>query len=111
MDNFPAFMRSPLNRIDQSKQYSKDIEGYVYNGADGSQMAFWTCYSAGEAAEHTHEYDEYFTVVQGEYTVIIKGEETTYKKGEECYIPKGIPHSGRRISGTRTIHCFGGKRI
>lgn len=111
MQDFPSFMKNPLNLVPSSNQYSNDIEGYYFNGADGSQVAYWTCYKEGDAAEHTHDYDEYFVVVQGEYTVIINGTETTYKKGEECFIPKGTPHSGRRIAMTRTIHCFGGKRI
>ena len=31
-------------------------------------------------------------------------------KGDEYYIPKNIPHAGKFIAGTRTIHYFGGKR-
>jgi quercetin dioxygenase-like cupin family protein len=111
MNDFPPFMKNPLNQVDKTSQYSKDIEGYYYTANDGSQMAYWTCYSAGDAAEHTHEYDEYFIVAQGEYTTIINGQETAYKKGEECFIPKGTPHAGRRSAMTRTIHCFGGQRI
>ena len=61
--------------------------------------------------EHAHDYDEYFTVVEGQYTVIIDNKETTIRTGQECYIPKGTPHAGRSVAGTRTIHCFGGKRI
>jgi mannose-6-phosphate isomerase-like protein (cupin superfamily) len=111
MNDFPEFMKNPLNRIDKAKQYTDDIEGYVFQGKDGSQIAYWICHKDRDSAEHTHEYDEYFVVVQGEYTVIIDGSEMVYDKGSECYIPKGTPHSGLSKAGTRTIHCFGGKRI
>jgi hypothetical protein len=45
VEEFPAFMRNPANRIRRSSQYTKDIEGYVFDGADGSQMAFWTFFA------------------------------------------------------------------
>jgi quercetin dioxygenase-like cupin family protein len=108
---FPEFMRRPANRISRESQYTEGIEGYVFTGADGSQMAFWTCYQDRASKEHTHDYDEYFVVVQGTYTVIISGKEEPYEAGRECYIPKGTPHSGKAVAGTRTIHCFGGKRV
>ncbi len=108
---FPPFMRSPLNRIGRQSQYTEGIDGYYFTGADGNQMAHWTCYHYRDSQEHTHEFDEYFVVVQGKYTIIIDGRETPYEKGQECYIPKGTAHSGRAIAGTRIIHCFGGKRV
>lgn len=111
MNEFPEFMKNPLNRIGKISQYTDDIEGYVFNGADGSQMAYWTCHQYRDSKEHTHDFDEYFVVVQGLYTIIINGKEEPICAGQECYIPKGIPHSGRAIAGTRTIHCFGGKRV
>ena len=111
MNDFPGFMKNPLNRIDKTKQYRDDIEGYVFQGKDGSQIAYWTCHKDQDSAEHTHEYDEYFIVAQGECAAIINGSERVYDKGSECYIPKGTPHSGRSKAEARTIHCFGGKRI
>ncbi len=111
MKEFPEFMRNPANRIDEASQYTDGLEGYVFNGAGGGQMAFWTCYHDRDSKEHTHDYDEYFVVVQGRYTVIIGGKEEQIDVGQEYYIPKGTPHSGKAVAGTRTIHCFGGKRI
>ena len=111
MREFPAFMRNPVNLIDKESQYTDGIEGYVFNGADGSQMAFWTHYHDRDSKEHTHDFDEYFVVVQGLYTVIVGKEEKHIEVGQEYYIPKGTPHSGRAIAGTRTIYCFGGKRV
>ena len=104
-------MKNPLNRIDKTAQYTEEIDGYVFNGADKSQMAFWTCYQDRDSKEHAHEYDEYFVIVHGQYTVIMNDKEETLRPGQECFIPKGTPHSGRSLAGTRTIHCFGGKRV
>jgi len=111
MNEFPEFMKIQANLIAKTAQHTDEIEGYVFNGADGSQMAFWTCYKGRDTKEHAHDYDEYFTVVEGQYTVVIDNKETTIRTGQECYIPRGTPHAGRSIAGTRTIHCFGGKRI
>lgn len=65
MDAFPEFMRDPANRIARSNQATPGVEGYVFDGADQSQMAFWTCTQAAASAEHVHEFDEYMLVVQG----------------------------------------------
>ena len=110
MENFPEFMRNPANRIDPASQHTAGIEGYVYDGADGSQMAFWTIPDGGVSAEHTHDYDEYFVVVQGRYTVIMGEERIAVNPGEEMFIPMGVPHGGEALPGTRTIHAFGGRR-
>jgi hypothetical protein len=42
MKEFPDFMRNPGNKIDSKSQYTPGIEGYVFDGDDESQMAFWT---------------------------------------------------------------------
>jgi hypothetical protein len=43
MDYFPEFMKRPANRIATSSQATPGVEGYVFDGVDGRQMAFWTC--------------------------------------------------------------------
>jgi quercetin dioxygenase-like cupin family protein len=110
MDNFPNFMKRAANRIAHTDQATPGVEGYVFDGADGSQMAFWTCTKNAFSAEHVHEYDEYMIVVQGCYTLIINGERIPRSAGEEYFIPQGVRHSGEVAAGTRTIHAFGGHR-
>jgi len=110
MNDFPEFMRNPSNRIASQSQYTSGIEGYVFDGVDGSQIAIWTNRKGGISAEHTHGYDEYFIVVQGQYDVIIGSERIPVRVGEEYFIPRGTPHGGVSLPGTRTIHAFGGKR-
>lgn len=109
MEDFPGFMKKTANKIDSGSQ-SRGIEGYVYDGIDGSQMAFWTCHKGGESAKQVHSYDEYMLVVQGRYTLIIGGQSIPVTAGREYFIPKGLAHAGIFTSGTRTIHAFGGKR-
>jgi quercetin dioxygenase-like cupin family protein len=110
MNAYPEFMKHPANRILRSNQATPGVEGYVFDGEDGSQMAFWTCSADGVCAEHVHDYDEYMLVVQGCYTLVIHGSRTAVKAGEEYFIPRGVPHSGEVAAGTRTIHAFGGHR-
>jgi quercetin dioxygenase-like cupin family protein len=109
MKDFPDFMKSSGNRI-STKSQSAGVRGWVYDGVDDSQMAYWICEVDGESAEHVHDYDEYFTVVQGKYTLIIDGQRIGIRKGGEYFIQKNTPHAGEFTAGTRTIHCFGGKR-
>ena len=110
MDSFPEFMKKPANRIASAQQATRGVEGYVFDGADGSQMAFWTCGENAKSAGHQHEYDEYMLVVQGCYTLLMEGQLIRVKAGEECVIPRGVWHSGEVVAGTRTIHAFGGRR-
>jgi mannose-6-phosphate isomerase-like protein (cupin superfamily) len=110
MKEFPEFMKQPTNRIATSSQSTPGVEGYVFDGADGSQMAFWTCREAAASAAHTHEFDEYMLVVEGCYTLIIDGEKIPIRAGEEYFIPRGLPHGGEVEAGTRTFHAFGGRR-
>jgi len=110
MKDFPEFMRHPANEIAKSNQATPGVEGFVFDGADGSQMAFWTCRQSAASAPHTHDYDEYMVVVQGCYTLIVDGERIPVRAGEEYLIPRGVPHEGEVLAGTRTIHAFGGHR-
>lgn len=111
MIDFPEFMKYSKNRISNKEQYTKDIEGYFYNGADGSQMAFWTCYADRISNKHIHEFDEYVVCVYGQCTAIMNDTEYVLNPGDEIFIPKGTEHGGKYLAGTRTIHAFGGKRI
>jgi ethanolamine utilization protein EutQ (cupin superfamily) len=107
---FPAFMKQPANRIASGSQATPGVEGYVFDGADGSQMAFWTCRETAASVPQVHEFDEYMVVVEGCYTLLIDNTRISLKAGEECFIPQGVLHGGEVEAGTRTIHAFGGQR-
>lgn len=109
MTEFPKFMRNPANAI-AAAQKTEGVEGYVFDSAGESQMAIFQCAAAGVSNEHVHDFEEYFTVVQGEYTLIMGAERIIVSAGQEYLIPKHVPHSGEFTAGTRTIHAFGGKR-
>jgi len=110
MKDFPLCMKHPANRIATSSQATPGVEGYIFDGADGSQMAFWTCRETAASAPHEHEFDEYMLVVEGCYTLIIEGKRIPVRAGQEYVIPRGVPHGGEVVAGTRTIHLFCGHR-
>ncbi len=109
MEDFPAFMKTPENSI-ASKSQSRDVKGWVYDGVDGKQMAYWVCETNGVSNGHVHDFDEYFVVLQGRFTLIINDQKLDFHRGDEYVIPRNVPHAGEFVAGTRTIHCFGGKR-
>lgn len=96
--------------VDPSTQFTPGIEGYVFDGLDGSQMAFWTYGKNAISQEHEHTYEEYIVVVQGQYNLFIKGNVISLKAGDEYVIPRGTIHSGEAFAGTRAIYAFGGNR-
>jgi mannose-6-phosphate isomerase-like protein (cupin superfamily) len=110
MGDFPEFMKRPVNRIAKTQQATPGVVGYVFDGADGSQMAFWTCRETRASSAHVHDYDEYMLVVEGCYTLFIDGQRVSVNAGEEYVIPRGVGHAGEVVAGTRTIHAFGGHR-
>jgi quercetin dioxygenase-like cupin family protein len=110
MDELPAFMKRPSDRIAVGDQATPGVDGYIFDGIDGAQMAFWTCAQTASSRPHAHEFDEYMVVVQGCYTLLIGGERVELRRGDEYVIPKGVPHGGEVVAGTRTIHAFGGRR-
>lgn len=90
-------MKVEQNHIDASQQNTKDIDGYYYTANDGSQMAFWTCYSDRESAEHCHNFDEYMVCISGQYCVTINGTEIVLNPGDELFIPKGQYKAGAAL--------------
>ena len=109
MSDFPKFMKNPINAVG-AHQKSAGVEGYIYDGADGSQVIIFQCATSGISKEHVHDFDEYFVVIQGEYTLGIEGKTLKLTAGQEYYIPKGVPHDGIFTANTRTINAFGGMR-
>lgn len=110
MNDFPEFMRAAANGIATNSQATPGVEGHVFDGADGSQMAFWKCHKTAASAAHAHDYDEYMIVVQGCYTLIIDGQRIAVGAGKEYFTPRGVLHACEVLAGTRTIHAFGGHR-
>ncbi|MFZ5892711.1 MAG: cupin domain-containing protein [Myxococcota bacterium] len=110
MAEFPAFIKNPANRIARTSQYTDDIEGYLFDGADGSQVALWTCHASRVSSEHTHEFDEYVYVLEGHCVAVVDGQRIELPAGGELLIPRGTRQSMEVKAGSRTLHVFGGKR-
>jgi len=108
--DFPAFMKNPENRIATASQFTKDIDGYVFDGADGSQVAFWKSTADRISTDHTHDFDEWVHVIEGTATVIMGETRIELRAGDEYTIPKGTLQRMAITAGTRTVHVFGGKR-
>jgi len=57
MNDFPEFMKNPVNKVVSGSQFTKDIEGYVFDGADSTDDFLDEC-GRRKSIEHTHAYDE-----------------------------------------------------
>ena len=98
-------MRNSANRIAKASHHTDGIEGYVFDGSGGSQMAFWTCSSDAVTAEHVNDFDEYFIVVEGGYFLQLDGNEISVAAGQECYIPKGLAFRGALLRVPEQLTC------
>src|SRR5262249_40102582 len=110
MGDFPAFMKSAANRIAAASEHTRGIEGYVFDGADGSQMAFWRADTDAVTAEHVHDFDEWVVVVEGTYVLIVDGKEIRLDAGQEYHIPRETPVAGRITAGAPPPPRRGGRR-
>ena len=110
MDDFPEFMKNPVNRISTASQFTEGVEGYVFDGADGSQVAFWSCSQDRVSTVHAHDFDEYVIVIEGRCVLIMGESRIELVAGDEFLVPKGTRQSMEVSRGTRTVHVFGGKR-
>jgi mannose-6-phosphate isomerase-like protein (cupin superfamily) len=110
MEDFPDFVKRPANRISVTSQATSGVEGYLFDGAEGSQVTFWTCHETTNSKPHVHDFDEYLIVVQGCYVLLIDDERIPVRAGEEYLVPKGLWHGGEAVAGTRIINAFGGQR-
>lgn len=110
MDDFPEFMKNPRNAITAGSP-SRGKDGWIFEGKDGSQMAFWTCTTNGKSEEHVHDFDEWLVVLKGQFTLVTGDRRISLIAGQEYVIPKGTPHAAEFVAGTRTIHAFGGRRV
>jgi quercetin dioxygenase-like cupin family protein len=110
MPDFPDFIRNAENRIARSSQYTDDIEGYLFDGADGTQVALWTSHARRTSTEHTHDFDEYVVVIEGKCTAVLEGRRVELVVGQELLIPRGTRQAMEVEAGTRTLHVFGGRR-
>jgi|GEM_PF-345647 len=106
MDGFPEFMKQACEQIAKNNQATPGVEGYVFDGVEGSQMAFWTSGETATSEARSHEFDEYMLVMQGCYPLIVNGSRIPVKAGEEYFISKSVMHSGEVLGGTRNDPCI-----
>lgn len=90
MKDFPMFMKNELNHIPNNQQNTKDIDGYWFEGKDGSQVAYWTYYADSVSAEHVHDYDEYTICVCGEYLITINGKKLFFIQETNIIFPREL---------------------
>jgi quercetin dioxygenase-like cupin family protein len=70
-----------------------------FDGADESQMAFWTGYQDRISDEHSHEYGEYMVCVHGQHKVKMNNEVHYIKPGRRIVYTGCVAHSGKSIAG------------
>ena len=110
LNEFPSFLRRPCNSIENTGP-NQGMSGFVFEGADGSQLVMWSAQAGGETAPHSHDYDEYCIVLEGTFTGMIGGKAVTLTAGDECVIPAGVVHGGTISANYRSIDGFGGRRV
>ena len=56
--------------------------------------------------EHSHPHEQWTHLIQGELEFDIDGEKQLLTPGMTAFIPSGLPHSAKAISGCKVIDCF-----
>jgi quercetin dioxygenase-like cupin family protein len=94
------------NRIATSSQFTEDIEGYVFDGTDGSQVALWTAHADRVSTEHVHDFDEHVLVIEGRCVLIVGERRIKLRAGQEFVIPRGTMQGMDVSAVTRTMHVL-----
>ena len=74
-------MKQACEQIAKNNQATPGVEGYVFDGVEGSQMAFWTSGETATSEARSHEFDEYMLVMQGCYPLIVKRKSNSSEGG------------------------------
>jgi quercetin dioxygenase-like cupin family protein len=110
LDKFPNFMKNQSNAI-RGNAENTAADGFVFDGADGSQLAIWEYAADSLTPEETHDFDEYVLVVDGLYIIKIGQQQIQLTKGMEYTIAANTKHTAQFTTGTRVIHYYGGKLV
>lgn len=109
--DFPLFLKNAQNRIATlAGQPVAGAEGYVFDGADGVQVALWLAHEATTLPEEVHTTDEYVIVLDGEMSLHMNGQDIRLKRGQEFQIPQGVRVRASLSAGSRIMHSFAGQR-
>ena len=115
MKSYPEFIRQPCNAVSLETSVrgsdQPEIEGYMFENADGSQLVMWQCLQGGKAEMHKHDYDEYCLIVEGTFKGIVGDKEVVMNAGDEGVIPAGVLHGGEMSPNYRSIDIFAGQRF
>jgi quercetin dioxygenase-like cupin family protein len=106
---FPEFFANRKNGVADVPDPS--MQGFVFDGADHTQIVFWQCENGGIAPTHTHDFWEYALVVEGTFDGMVGDKKVHLEAGEECVIPPGTLHSGKYSTNYRAIDAFGARRV
>ena len=111
LGSFPAFLRSPANRVADTSLRIPGVEASVFDGADGTQLTLCHAQSDATTGEQWQDFDEYLAVLEGSYVLTINGMEIQLGAGRQFVVPRGARISGRFSAGTRTLHAFSGRGL
>ena len=108
MENrYPAFLTQAANEV-LTDDMAGGLQGFVFDGADGTQVVFWQSRNgqAGYCEPHSHDYGEYCHVLNGTYRLCMEGREILLQPGDEICIAPGVEHSGWYSADYRAIDGF-----
>jgi quercetin dioxygenase-like cupin family protein len=108
MNLFPQFLRNPINAVAGAPE---GMKGYLFLGADETQVVFWENESGGKCQGHSHPFDEYACIIQGRWAGRLGALQTVLARGQECHIPARILHSGEHSANYRAVDAWAGPRV
>lgn len=104
--DWPAFLKSPANRVQTGALCPEGAEAYAFDGADGNQVVLRLALRDLEIPENPQDFDEYVIVLEGSYDFRLNEHNLHLEAGQEFHIPRGGRVSARATAGSRTIHVY-----
>jgi quercetin dioxygenase-like cupin family protein len=81
------------------------VKAWILQG-DKQQLVFFEMEPSAKVPEHSHDYPQWGTLIEGRMKLIIEGKPRILKKGDEYVIPAKAKHYATFMAKSRVIDFF-----
>jgi quercetin dioxygenase-like cupin family protein len=97
-----------ITRLPQADIQLEGVKAWILQG-EKQQLVFFEMETTAKIPEHSHDYPQWGTVIEGKMELTIEGKPRILEKGDEYLIPTRAKHHARIMTKTRAMDLFSEK--